>query len=81
MPCVNIFMKSRIVTKKNGLIDGLSKGGIKDKHGKPLKKSVLNSLIKTIECTDATYSWNGTKYVTKSKEQVLDEWLANNDVI
>lgn len=67
--------------QKNGLIDGLSKGGIKDKHGKPLKKSVLNSLIKTIECTDATYSWNGTKYVTKSKEQVLDEWLANNDVI
>jgi hypothetical protein len=41
----------------------------------------VNSLIKTIECTDATYSWNGTKYVTKSKEQVLDEWLANNDVI
>jgi hypothetical protein len=67
--------------QKNGLIDGLAKGGIKDKHGKPLKKSVLNSLIKTIECTDATYSWNGTKYVTKSKEQVLDEWLANNDVI
>ena len=67
--------------QKNGLIDGLAKGGIKDKHGKPLKKSVLNSLIKTIECTDATYSWNGTKYVAKSKEQVLDEWLANNDVI
>lgn len=67
--------------QKNGLIDGLSKGGIKDKNGKPLKKSVLNSLIKTIECTDATYSWNGTKYITKSKEQVLDEWLANNDVI
>lgn len=67
--------------QKNGLIDGLAKGGIKDKHGKPLKESVLNSLIKTIECTDATYSWNGTKYVTKSKEQLLDEWLANNDVI
>ena len=68
--------------QKNGLIDGLAKGGIKDKHGKPLKESVLNSLIKAIECTDATYSWSGTEYVvTKSKEQLLDEWLANNDVI
>ena len=37
--------------------------------------------LSTLFGLPATYSWNGTKYVTKSKEQVLDEWLANNDVI
>lgn len=68
--------------QENGLIDGLVKGGIKDKYGKKLKRSVVKALIDNIRSTENEYGWKNKKWsITKTKEQILDEWLKTNNII
>lgn len=68
--------------QQSGLIDGLIKGGIKDKDGNKLKKSVVKSLVGIIRSTTHTLVWNGSSYtISKTKEQSLDEWLRANNII
>lgn len=68
--------------QENGLIDGLVKGGIKDKYGKKLKRSVVKALIDNIRSTENGYGWKNKKWsITKTKEQILDEWLKTNNII
>ena len=67
--------------QKAGLIDGLVKAGIKDKNGKPLKKSVVSSLVGQIQLTKASSCLVCGRVINKTKEQILDDWMRSNGII
>lgn len=69
------LFNDKYTEQKDGLISGLIDGGIKDINGKPVKKSVLNSLIKKVKDQLDDYVLVSGKYVLKAKEDIIDDWL------
>ena len=67
--------------QQSGLIEGLVKGGIKDKNGKPLKKSVLKSLVGQIRTMRNGGKYIATGFKAMTKEELLEDWLKANGII
>lgn len=85
-------VRSHLYTAKyddqaTGLKQGLVDGGLKyvggKKKGKAIGKGDLTSLVKLIKDTRGTTIWDADagKWVTKTKEQIIDEWLIEHDLI
>lgn len=74
------LFESSYAQQKEGLINGLIDGGIKDNNGVLPKKSVLNDLVVAIKDICDKYVFVNGRYVLKTKESLLDDWLRTHNL-
>lgn len=67
--------------QRSGLIDGLLQGGITDKDGKALKKTVLKALVGLIREAKDDYVWDGKAFIPAKKEERIDDWMRANGIL
>lgn len=65
----------------DGLVEGLMRGGIKGKGGKPLKERLVKSLVIQIREGKTGVIYTPTGYKVMTKEEKLEKWMADNHII